>query len=179
MSIDKRNFALPAIVAVAAIITINAVVGQDGKHPAPFNKVGPHQKIIKTERPVSSTKALQRKSRPAKTVAVTPRPRPGITQTTVKKDGIGQLLRAAEKTEKKPASDKVVFLDEKRIRFVQSSLAKLGFSPGPVDGVFGEQTREAIRQFEGTRNIPVTGEISRALIAALLKKASFANLDLT
>jgi len=179
MSIDKRNFALPAIVAVAAVIIINAVVGQDGKHPAPFNKTGPHPKITKTEKPVSGTRALQRKARPAKTVAVTPRPRPQITKATARNDGIGQLLQAAEKNEKTSASDKVVFLDEKRIRFVQSRLAKLGFSPGPIDGVFGEQTREAIRQFEGTRKIPVTGEISRALIEALLRKASFASLDLT
>jgi len=82
MSIDKRNFALPAIVAVAAVITINAVVGQDGKHPAPLNKNEPHQKITKTEKPIASSKTLQRKSRPAKTVAITPRPRPGVTKTT-------------------------------------------------------------------------------------------------
>ncbi len=179
MSIDKRNFALPAIVAVAAVITINAVVGQDGKHPAPLNKNEPHQKITKTEKPIASSKTLQRKSRPAKTVAITPRPRPGVTKTTAKNDGIGELLRAAEKNEKKSASGKAGFLDEKRIRFVQSRLAKLGFSPGPIDGVFGEQTREAIRKFESSRKVPVTGDISRALIEALLRNASFASLDLT
>jgi len=179
MSIDKRNFALPAIVAVAAVITINAVVSQDGKHPAPLNNSGSHSKITKSEKPVSSSKALQRKPRPAKTVAVTPRPKPRAAKPTEKSDAIGQLLQAAEKNEKKPTSDKVVFLDEKRIRFVQSRLAKLGFLSGPVDGVFGEQTREAIRRFEGNRKIPVTGEISRALIEALLRNASFASLNLT
>jgi len=179
MSIDKRNFALPAIFAVAAVITINAVVSQGGKHPAPLNKNGPHSKITKSEKPIADSKTLQRKSRPAKTVAVTPRPRPRITKTTAKSDGIGQLLQSAEKNQKKSTSNKVVFLDEKRIRFVQSRLAKLGFLPGPVDGVFGEQTREAIRKFEGSRKIPVTGEISRALIEALLRNASFASLDLT
>ena len=179
MSIDKRNFALPAIVAVAALITINAVVGQDGKHPAPLNKSGSHSKIIKTEKPIVSSRTLQRKPRPAKTVAVTPRPKPRVAKTTAKSDGIAQLLQAAEKNQQEVPSDKVVFLDEKRIRFVQSRLAKRGFLSGSVDGVFGEQTREAIRKFEDSRKIPVTGEISRALIEALLRNASFASLDLT
>lgn len=179
MKFDKRNFALPAIVAVAAVITLNAVVGQDGKHPAPLNKNGPHQKITKSEKPISDAKTLQRKSRPAKTVAITPRPRPVIAKTAAKIDGIGQLLRATGKNEKKSSPDKVAFLDEKRIRFVQTRLAKLGFSPGPVDGVFGQKTRDAIKKFESTRKIPVTGEISRALIEALLRNASFASLELT
>lgn len=172
MSFDKRNLALPAIIAVAAVITVNAVAGQDGKHPAPIGGSEPHQKITKKNKPIVSSKILQRKSRPTKTVAVIPRPRPKNTMARSKNDAIGQLLRAAEKNEKTATPLKTGFLDEKRIRFVQSGLTKLGFFPGPVDGVFGQKTRDAIKKFESARKIPVTGEISKALIEALLRNAS-------
>lgn len=50
---------------------------------------------------------------------------------------------------------------------VQRELAKLGYSPGSIDGRLGEQTREAIRVFEADRGWPVTGQISNELLAEL------------
>ena len=46
---------------------------------------------------------------------------------------------------------------------VQEGLARLGYSPGPQDGVLGEKTREAIRQFEQDRNWKQTGTITQEL----------------
>lgn len=54
-----------------------------------------------------------------------------------------------------------------RILGVQKSLSELGYAPGTIDGSMGEQTRQAIRDFERDRNLPVSGEISQALINAL------------
>ena len=50
------------------------------------------------------------------------------------------------------------------VRTVQEGLARLGYSPGPVDGVLGAQTREAIRRFEQDRNLTPTGTITEALV---------------
>ncbi|MEO9876799.1 MAG: peptidoglycan-binding domain-containing protein [Anderseniella sp.] len=50
---------------------------------------------------------------------------------------------------------------------VQSALAKLGYSPGKIDGQLGEQTKIAIRTFEADRGWPVTGEVSDELLQEL------------
>lgn len=55
------------------------------------------------------------------------------------------------------------------IRRVQTVLAELGYLPGTIDGFLGEQTREAIRQFERDRRLPVTGDVTEALMAELAK----------
>lgn len=41
---------------------------------------------------------------------------------------------------------------------IQGSLVKLGYNPGPVDGVFGRQTADAISAFEYNNQLPVTGQ---------------------
>ncbi len=50
---------------------------------------------------------------------------------------------------------------------VQSGLAKLGYSPGKIDGQLGEQTKIAIRTFEADRGWPVTGKVSDELLQEL------------
>jgi hypothetical protein len=54
-----------------------------------------------------------------------------------------------------------------RITLIQTGLAELGYRPGPIDGVIGEQTRTAIMQFESDRRLSVTGEITEDLIREL------------
>jgi len=56
-----------------------------------------------------------------------------------------------------------------RVQLVQSGLSELGYSPGPVDGVLGDQTRDAIRKFERDRRLPQSGEVSVRLIDELRK----------
>jgi len=55
------------------------------------------------------------------------------------------------------------------IRRVQTALAELGYLPGTIDGFLGEQTRVAIRQFERDRGLPITGDVTEALVAELAK----------
>jgi len=50
---------------------------------------------------------------------------------------------------------------------VQDRLARLGYSPGPVDGVMGAQTRDALAAFQNDRNLPVTGQIDTSTLGAL------------
>lgn len=58
------------------------------------------------------------------------------------------------------------------VRAVQEGLARLGYSPGPPDGVLGSRTREAIRQFEHDRNMAQTGTITDALAQEVTKVLS-------
>ncbi|MFO0992423.1 MAG: peptidoglycan-binding domain-containing protein [Hyphomicrobiales bacterium] len=55
------------------------------------------------------------------------------------------------------------------IRRVQMVLSELGYLPGTIDGFLGEQTRDAIRQFERDRHLPITGDVTEALMAELAK----------
>lgn len=55
------------------------------------------------------------------------------------------------------------------IRRVQTVLAELGYLPGTIDGFLGQQTRDAIRQFERDRHLPVTGDVTEALMSELAK----------
>ena len=54
-----------------------------------------------------------------------------------------------------------------KIRLVQTGLSELGYTPGPVDGVLGEQTKQAIRTFEQDRRLKVTGQVSDVLVREL------------
>ncbi|ODA66865.1 putative peptidoglycan binding domain protein [Methyloligella halotolerans] len=50
------------------------------------------------------------------------------------------------------------------VRAVQQTLADLGYAPGPVDGMMGRNTADAIRQFQKDRKLAETGEISPTLL---------------
>ncbi|QEW29083.1 peptidoglycan-binding domain-containing protein [Roseovarius indicus] len=51
---------------------------------------------------------------------------------------------------------------------IERRLASLGTNPGAADGDFTRQTRRAIRQFQRSRNLPVTGFISQATMVQLM-----------
>lgn len=50
---------------------------------------------------------------------------------------------------------------------VQRGLARLGYDPGPPDGVAGEKTRRAIRRFQAQAGLPVDGKVTQALKTAI------------
>ena len=50
--------------------------------------------------------------------------------------------------------------DRDTIRALQARLQLLGFDTGTVDGLLGPTTREAIRAFQASQKLPVSGEIS-------------------
>ncbi len=50
---------------------------------------------------------------------------------------------------------------------VQRGLARLGYDPGPADGVVGAKTRRAIRRFQTRAGLAADGKVSVALKAAI------------
>ncbi|ADZ71751.1 L,D-transpeptidase family protein [Polymorphum gilvum] len=57
------------------------------------------------------------------------------------------------------------------VRTVQRLLDRMGFAPGPVDGVLGRRTREAIRLFQEGAELPITGNLTAGLVSALYREA--------
>jgi peptidoglycan hydrolase-like protein with peptidoglycan-binding domain len=89
----------------------------------------------------------------------------------------GKLISASDYTNTiavAPGEETAAAAGEERVRRIQKGLAALGYRPGAFDGFLGQQTRDAIRQFEGDRGWTVTGEISAALVAELSDIGAFA-----
>ncbi|MEM8663489.1 MAG: peptidoglycan-binding domain-containing protein [Pseudomonadota bacterium] len=57
------------------------------------------------------------------------------------------------------------------VQRVQESLSEAGYFDGAADGVLGDDTAIAIKSFEMERGLPVTGEPSLALLAAVSEPA--------
>jgi peptidoglycan hydrolase-like protein with peptidoglycan-binding domain len=47
-------------------------------------------------------------------------------------------------------------------------LKAAGFNPGPIDGVLGPRTKEALRRYQAQQGLPVTGELDDATRRVLL-----------
>lgn len=50
---------------------------------------------------------------------------------------------------------------------LQERLIELGHDPGPVDGIYGQQTAAAVRAFQAASGLPVTGSVDADTLAAL------------
>ncbi len=57
--------------------------------------------------------------------------------------------------------------DEAVVRHVQSQLKEMGYDVGPVDGIYGPQTREALIAFQQDEGFDATGEIDRNVVAVM------------
>lgn len=57
------------------------------------------------------------------------------------------------------------------IRAIQTALAQQGYDPGVADGRYGAKTAVAIRRYQQDHSLPVDGQASPALLAALQGKA--------
>lgn len=59
------------------------------------------------------------------------------------------------------------------VRQVQGILQENGYDPGPLDGLMGPQTRQALRQFQRDHNLPASGQLDAATQAALLQPPAY------
>ena len=57
--------------------------------------------------------------------------------------------------------------DASRIRRVQEALKSEGHDPGPVDGVMGPKTKEALREFQKQENLQETGRLDQDTMSKL------------
>lgn len=57
------------------------------------------------------------------------------------------------------------------VRRLQELLHQAGFDPGPIDGIFGERTERAVRDFQGAHGLAVDGAAGPITMAALASAA--------
>jgi peptidoglycan hydrolase-like protein with peptidoglycan-binding domain len=53
------------------------------------------------------------------------------------------------------------------VRRVQLALQKKGIIPGPIDGIFGPLTKQAVRNFQSRYGIKITGDVDNQTLFAL------------
>jgi hypothetical protein len=58
-------------------------------------------------------------------------------------------------------------ISDNMIHQTQQALARLGYDPGPIDGIMGRRTRQAIEQFQQDQHLMVTGQPSTSLLRML------------
>lgn len=66
------------------------------------------------------------------------------------------------------------------IRLAQEQLRLTGFSPGPVDGVLGQKTSTALRQYQDKYSLPITGildDVTKTLLEFQAKKHRLAEQE--
>jgi peptidoglycan hydrolase-like protein with peptidoglycan-binding domain len=80
--------------------------------------------------------------------------------TAVLQTGGVQLAQVQGAVAPRPTADPVV-------RQAQQALVAARFDPGPIDGVMGARTRQAIRDFQAARRLAPSGELDGATRAAL------------
>jgi peptidoglycan hydrolase-like protein with peptidoglycan-binding domain len=54
-----------------------------------------------------------------------------------------------------------------RVRAVQEKLKAQGKDPGPIDGILGPRTAQALREYQKDEGLPVTGKADRQTLATL------------
>jgi len=69
----------------------------------------------------------------------------------------------ATQTASAQSVDRQPGVEPRQIREIQSGLDRLGFDPGPVDGIMGPRTEAAIRNYQSRHGLPVDGRPSGRL----------------
>jgi peptidoglycan hydrolase-like protein with peptidoglycan-binding domain len=57
--------------------------------------------------------------------------------------------------------------DQASVKQVQEKLSEQGYDVGPVDGIFGPKTQQALRKFQEDKGVQPTGQIDQQTMAAL------------
>ncbi|KRR19444.1 peptidoglycan-binding domain-containing protein [Bradyrhizobium retamae] len=82
---------------------------------------------------------------------------------------------SSPQTARSAASDRPISpqsLPRQEIRQVQQTLDKDGFRAGPADGRWGPETRNALKQFQHSKDIRADGRLNRQTMADLGVKSS-------
>lgn len=88
-----------------------------------------------------------------------------IAEASARIDG----LRAPEPSNDAAiAAENALGLDGITLRLIEARLAQIGLEPGEVDGGLDQDSRRAIRNFQGDRDLTVTGYLNEETIVRLL-----------
>jgi hypothetical protein len=137
--------------AAVTIIFVNALFMQKGPHPAPIFAPKHAVAPMPLSRFMPPAPQVQSMAQPVAVPA--PAPRPHIEQSAAPargNDPIAALLAPSN-----------------RVTAAQQVLAQYGYGQIRPNGVVGPETQDAIRRFERSQKMPVTGQLSDQVVKAL------------
>jgi hypothetical protein len=145
----RETVGLFALAGAVTIIFVNALFMQKGPHPAPI--FAPKHAAPVTHAPMSQFVPQDRPLAPVAAVPA-PAPRPHVEPVAPARanDPIAALLAPSN-----------------RVLAVQQVLAQYGYGQIRATGIMGPETAEAIRKFERSQHMPVTGQASDQVAHAL------------
>jgi len=173
----KRGFRRIVMIGFAGVVAIgvpiNALMLQEGPHPAPLFHFGAKEAALRPgatgakEVPLPPARPASLAAAPAE--APPPAPKAEAPKAQSKPfDAIGALLSGDAPAKSETAENK-----DKNVLFAQKALGKLGYGLRQ-DGVFGGTTRQAIEKFERANGMPVTGELTQKILHKLSAKSGLA-----
>jgi hypothetical protein len=145
------------------LICANALFLQPGPHPAPIlaRSSAPPPRVVTLAAPLSPAPILQPTRFEPVQSAVLPPARPQAAPPVAKP----KVAAAPEPVRQDPIAQ--LLTPTKRITAVQRILTTYGYGQIKPTGVLDNATEDAIRKFETSRKMPVTGQISEQLVRAL------------
>ncbi len=145
------------------MICANALFMQPGPHPAPLlaRSSIPPPRTATISAPLSPAPILQPARFEPAPAAVLPPTRPAAAPPAAKP----KLAAAPEPARQDPIAQ--LLAPAKRITSVQRILTAYGYGQMKPTGVLDNATEDAIRKFETSRKMPVTGQVSDQLVRAL------------
>jgi len=75
--------------------------------------------------------------------------------------------RADKPKADKPKADKPSKPDKPKLAMAQTKLKTNGFDPGPIDGIVGPKTVEAVKAFQASKGMTEDGKLNAKTFAAL------------
>jgi peptidoglycan hydrolase-like protein with peptidoglycan-binding domain len=84
--------------------------------------------------------------------------------------GIEVTGALTQETQKELQSQQAKQKGQVTIREAQERLKAEGFYPGPVDGIFGQETEEALREYQKAQGLKVTGSLTQETEKKLMTK---------
>ncbi len=190
-----RTLVGAAFLAISAGIVANALLLQSRPHPAPFF-LSRENEVPDAEKPDELVRAVQDAlkqvgyySGPLDGIAG-PQTRSAIQafEIEIGREERGEAslellsaIRSANRPDLTPATTPEVhpaaqsalasvpqkLEPDALVADIQDALARSAYGPLVVDGFVGPETREAIMRFQRDHNLPVTGDISDALVVEL------------
>ncbi len=70
----------------------------------------------------------------------------------------------------KGAQSRSITLTRAQTRMLQQSLNSGGLNAGPVDGIMGAKTRDALQKYQSQNGLNASGQVDRQTLAALLSE---------
>lgn len=112
--------------------------------------------------PKPEVPSRQPEQEPVSESSITPAPQTSEQQTSQAAPAPPLKIASEPRSSKRQQG-----LPKAQLLNVQKLLNELGYSPGPLDGILGSQTRNAIRQFQQNQDLPADGQPDAELLQQL------------